>query len=336
MRSRRHIVVALAFLASWLSGLTGCHLGTRAAPILISRVAVSDATLGDNGALDITPEDLKQHLLAALDAAGRFRPLPPDQDARKDAPDSYRAKVELSFTRESDEPPQPGLQPGQAGAAMRRAEVALSLTLNPARGDGDGDQLRAVSNASRVFDASPGPKAEGARQAAYRAALDGALRQAASDLVMQADAAKKSNPELVADLASPDAGVRDSAVRQLAERKSPAAVPALIERLKDPDREVVLRAMGALQEIHDQRAVRPLIDLSERQDPAFVAQVIYVIGDLGGPEAEAFLFTQQNGSPEPQVRVAAAEASQILQRRRAERRGDKGKDGQSGVTRDEP
>ena len=326
--SRRHLCVALGIF-------TGCHLGTRAAPILISRVAVSDATLGDNGALNITPEDLKQHLLTALDAAGRFRPLPPDQDARKDAPDSYRAKVELSFTRESDEPSQPGGQPG-APAAMRRAEVALSLTLNPARGDGDADQLRAVSNASRVFDASPGPKAEGVRQAAYRAALDAALRQAATDLVMQSDAAKKSNPELVEDLASPDAGVRDSAVRQLAERKNPAAVPALIERLKDPDREVVLRAMGALQEIHDQRAVRPLIDLSERQDPAFVAQVIYVIGDLGGPEAEAFLFTQQNGSPEPQVRVAAAEASQILQRRRTERRGDKGKGGKSGVTRDAP
>jgi hypothetical protein len=306
-------------------------------------VAVSDATLGDNGALNLTPEDLRQHLLSALDAAGRFRPLPPDQDARKDAPDSYRAKVELTFTRESDETPSEPGEPGGSGAArapgaaaMRRAEVALSLTLNPARADGDGDQLGAVSSASRVFDASPGPRADGVREAAYRAALDAALRQAASDLVMQADAAHKSDPELVADLASPDAGVRDSAVRQLADRKNPAAVPALIERLKDPDREVVLRAMGALQEIRDQRAVRPLIDLSERQDPAFVAQVIYVIGDLGGPEAEAFLFTQQNGSPEAQVRVAAAEASQILQRRRTEGRGDKGKDGHSGGARDEP
>ncbi len=305
-------------------------------------MAVSDATLGDNGALNITPEELRQHLLSALDAAGRFRPLPPDQDARKDAPESYRAKVELTFTRESDETPAavaaptPSPQSAPGAAAMRRAEVALSLALNPARSDGDGDQLRAVSSASRVFDASPGPRADGVREAAYRAALDAALRQAASDLVMQADAARKSDRELVADLASPDAGMRDSAVRQLADRKNPAAVPALIERLKDPDREVVLRAMGALQEIRDQRAVRPLIDLSERQDPAFVAQVIYVIGDLGGPEAEAFLFTQQNGSPEPQVRVAAAEASQILQRRRAEGSGGKGKDGQSGGARNEP
>ena len=282
----------------------------------MSRVAVSDATLSDNGALNLTPDDLKQHLVEALDAAGRFRPLPPDQDARKDAPESYRAKVELTFTRESDE--------ASTGAAlMRKAEVALNLTLNPARSDGDGEQLRAVSSAARLFDASPGPKAEGLRQAAYRGALDAALRQAASDLLLQADAARKSEPELVADLASADAGVRDSAVRQLAERKSPAAVPALIERLKDPDREVVLHAMGALQEIRDQRAVKPLIELSERQDPAFVAQVIYVIGDLGGPEAEAFLFTQQNGSPEAQVRVAAAEASQTLQRRRVELRGDK-------------
>ncbi len=326
MGSGRHF-----FLLSLFS-LCGCHFKPRAETILISRVAVSGSTLSDNGALNITADELKQHLVEALDAAGRFRPLPPAQDDRKDAPESYRAKVELTFTRESDDPP--GTASG--GSAMRRAEVALTLTLSSARSDGDANQLRAVSSAARLFDGSPGPKLDGARQAAYRAALDAALKQAASDLLLQADAAKKSEPELVADLASTDAGLRDSAVRQLADRKSPAAVPALIERLKDPDREVVLRAMGALQAIRDQRAVKPLIELSERQDPAFVAQVIYVIGDLGGPEAEAFLFTQQNGSPEPQVRVAAAEASQTLQRRRTERRGDKGKGAPPSRTRDEP
>jgi len=243
---------------------------------------------------------------------------------------SYRAKVELSYTRESDD------ASVADAATLRRAEVGLSVTLDSGRSDADGQELKAAGSAARVFDAAPGPRAEAVRHAAYRAALDAALGAAASDLILQADAEHKSEPELIADLASPDAGVRDSAVRQLADRKSPAAVPALIERLKDPDRQVVLRAMGALQAIRDQRAVKPLIDLTERQDPAFVAQVIYILGDLGGPEAEAFLFTQQNGSPEAQVRVAATEASQILQRRRAEREGDKGKDGHPAVAKDQP
>jgi len=305
-----------------VAALAGCHLKPRAEPILVSRVAVSDSTLSGNGALNVSSEELKDRLVQALDASGRFRPLPPDQEARKGAPESYRVKAELTFTRESDDP-------SATGTVLRRAEVALNLTLSPAHGDGDSDQFRSVSSASRLFDPS-GPGGEGARGAAFRGALDQALKQAAGDLVLQADAAKRSDKELVADLASPDAGIRDSAVRQLSERKSPAAVPALIERLKDPDREVVLRSMGALQEIRDPRAVKPLIDLTERQDPAFVAQVIYVIGDLGGPEAEAFLFTQQTGSPEPQVRVAAAEASQTLQRRRAQAQvGEKAKLGQA-------
>jgi HEAT repeats len=317
----------LLWVPSLLAGVVGCHPQPRRAEILVSRVVVSDSTLSNNGALEISPEELKQHLVTALDSVGRYRPLPPEQEARKDAPSSYLAKVELTFTRESDEPP-------SGGAPLRRAEVALSLTLSPSHTDGEENQLRAVSSASRLFDpAADKPstdKNENPRLVAFRAALDQALQRAAFDLLLQADAAGKTEPQLVADLASPDAGVRDSAVRQLSERKSPAAVPALIERLKDPDREVVLRTLGALQEIRDPRAVRPLIDLTDRQDPAFVAQVIYVIGDLGGPEAEAFLFTLQNGSPDPQVRVAAAEASQTLRRKRDALQGDKAKVAQQG------
>jgi len=67
--------------------------------------------------------------------------------------------------------------------------------------------------------------------------------------------------------------------------------------------------------------VRPLIDLTERQDPSFVSQVIYVIGAIGGPDAEAFLFTLQNGSPDPQVRLAASEAAQELRKRQLAKKG---------------
>ena len=279
---------------------------------------VSDSTLSDNGALGVTPEDLKRHLVEAFDATGHFQPLPPDEEAKnevkKEAPLSYRVRIELGFTRESDE-----LTDG--GAPLRQAEVGLTLTLTPASLDGEGDQLRSESSASRLFDPGApgpggGPAAEKVRTLAFQGALDAALRHAAGELLLQVDAARKTDPELIADLDSGDAGMRDSALRQLAERRNAAAVPALIAHLKDPDREVVLRTMGALEGIRDQRAVRPLIDLTDRQDPAFVAQVVYVIGSLGGPDAEAFLFTLQTGSLDPQVRVAATEAAAELRRRR--------------------
>jgi hypothetical protein len=297
--------------------LASCHRQPQRAQILVSRITISEATLTDNAALEIDGKGLKQRLVDALDSTARFRPLPPDQEIKKSAPSSYGARVEISFTRDADEPA------GDGGNAMRRAEVGLVLTLVPAASDGDADQLRAESTAYRIFDLGPGladgpssPQAAKARTGAFHGALDAALRQAAGDLVLQVDAAGKTEAQLITDLSSPDAGVRDSAVRQLAERKNPAAVPALIERLKDPDRRVQLRAMGALEGIRDQRAVRPLIDLTERQDPSFVAQVIYVIGTIGGSDAEAFLFTLQNGATESEVRHAAAEASAELRRRR--------------------
>jgi len=114
--------------------------------------------------------------------------------------------------------------------------------------------------------------------------------------------------------------VRDSAIRQLADRRNPAAVPSLIEKLKDPDREVVMRAIGALEGIRDPRAVRPLIDLTDHQDPVFTAQVLYAIGAIGGADAEAFLFTLKNGSQDPDVRSAAAEAARELDRRKTPER----------------
>ena len=111
--------------------------------------------------------------------------------------------------------------------------------------------------------------------------------------------------------------MRDCAVNQLAERRNRAAVPALIELLKSDDHHTVMKSLGQLEAMRDQRAVKPLIDLTEKQDPEFVKQVVYVIGSIGGTDAEAFLFTLENGSQDAQVRAAAAEAAAELRQHRA-------------------
>ncbi len=276
----------------------------------VSRITVSEATLADNGALGMSATDFKDRLIRALQRTGRFIPVTQSAGAVAQAgvPEkkgAWRCRAEIAFTRESDEPLPDG------GTALRRAETGVGLQLT--QPDSEVGQLRADATGMRLFD----PAASPARVKAFRAALDAALDEAAAQLLVLIDAAGKSDEALIADLKSPDGGIRDAAVRQLADRNNPAAVPSLIERLNDPDRQVVLRAMGALEELHDQRAVRPLIDLTERQDPAFVAQILYVIGAIGGTDAEAFLYTLQNGSPDAQVRVAAGEAAAELRRRRS-------------------
>jgi hypothetical protein len=222
----------------------------------------------------------------------------------------YRCRAEVLLVREHDES-------GDAGA-LREIEVGIALQLHPTTSDAN--SLRSEASAQRLFAAGD----HDARRLAVRGALVAALRSAAEDLLIQVDSAGKTDTALIADLGAKDPRVRDCAVRQLADRRNPAAVPALVERLKDTDRQVVLRAMGALEALRDQRAVKPLIELTEHQDPTFVAQVAYVIGSIGGSEAEAFLYTLQNGSTDPQVRAAAAEASAELRQQRAVRGEDEG------------
>jgi HEAT repeat protein len=156
---------------------------------------------------------------------------------------------------------------------------------------------------------------------AWRAAAERATRQAADGLALAFAEDAKPLEEVIADLSSEDVRLRDHAVRVLAERRSPAAVPALLERLKDEDRRVVHRAVGALAQIGDERAVSPLIELSRSGDPSLTARVARIIGDIGGPEAEGYLLTLEAGHPDPRVRTAARAALQDLEARAAERKG---------------
>jgi HEAT repeat protein len=103
----------------------------------------------------------------------------------------------------------------------------------------------------------------------------------------------------------------------LADRKNPAAVPGLITRLQDPDPGIADRAVGALAQIGDPRGVGPIIELSRRREGPFVAQMVRAVGDIGGPEAEAYLETMASGHPDPLVAQAAQEALRDARRRRA-------------------
>jgi HEAT repeat protein len=145
--------------------------------------------------------------------------------------------------------------------------------------------------------------------------VDAAAVRAASGLALALTVAEKPDAELLRDLDASDGKLRDLAVQALADRRSPAAVPALVARLKDPDPEVADRAVGALAQIGDPRAVLPLIELTRRREGPFVAQIVRIIGDIGGDEARAYLETVRTGHPDPDVRDAAGKALSDLRRR---------------------
>jgi HEAT repeat protein len=159
----------------------------------------------------------------------------------------------------------------------------------------------------------------GGRREAWRKALAGAVRQASNGLALALSAEQKPVEQLVADLRSDEPRRRDQAVRVLGDRRSAAAVPALIALLRDPDPALAEQAAGALARIGDRRAVGPIIDFSLELDGGRqTARYARIVGDMGGSEARGYLLTLESGHVDPEVRAAAREALADLDAREQE------------------
>lgn len=218
------------------------------------------------------------------------------QSSKRQVPEDWSSRIEIMGLRELPDP---------EGDARVEIAIRLSLERPDLRVQTEGSGRAAFAG----FDAKAAPRA--AREAVL-GALEEALHGATAQLARQLAALEKSEAELIADLTSDDPEIRDVAVRMLSDRRSVAAVPALIERLKDSERDIQLRTVGALVEIGDPRAAPALVDATAQRDPGFVAQVSYALAQIGGPDAEAFLFTASTGHPDATVRRAASEALESL------------------------
>ncbi len=123
--------------------------------------------------------------------------------------------------------------------------------------------------------------------------------------------------DLIGALKSTDDRLQLFAVQRLGERKTRAAVPALIALLDEKTKpELALRAIGALIAIGDPAAAEPMIELARNKDPQFVLQVVFALGSLGGPTAEGYLVTLASGHPVEAVRRGAEDALAELGRKR--------------------
>ncbi len=218
---------------------------------------------------------------------------------------SYRARLEVVSVRR---------RPVDDGAAM--AELVLDLELEPVGGAGE-PVLETGVGAARI------PR--GMASNAWRTALEAAAREASVGLALALSEEAKTADKLVRDLRSKDARLREQAIRVLGDRRSEQAVPALVERLADPDPLLAERAAGALAQIRDPRAVGPLIDYSRRSDDgAHTARFARIIGDIGGSEARGYLQTLESGHLDPRVRAAAREALEDMDDRERDRSSDPG------------
>ncbi|HEX8910522.1 MAG TPA: HEAT repeat domain-containing protein [Anaeromyxobacteraceae bacterium] len=194
------------------------------------------------------------------------------------------------------------------------AIVAVTLELTPPEGE---PTRRESGSAAEPLGDGPDALRIGLEHAAAAA-----IGKAVSAVALQLAAERKGNAELVKDLASAEAPLRDHAVRVLADRGDREAVPALIERLHDPDPAVVERAIGALAQLRDPRAAAPLIALAHHREGPYVAQLARLLGDIGGPDSRAWLLTMSSGHPDEVVRGAAREALSEMAARERQARAD--------------
>lgn len=161
---------------------------------------------------------------------------------------------------------------------------------------------------------------EDRREATVRA-VEGVLDDLAASAGALVKASGMKDEELVKvlDDKAADAGselrLKRFAVKVLADRKNPAAVPALLEQLKDDDLDEVRQAIGALVELKDPRAASAMIDAAHSRDNLFQREVVFALGAIGGEEAEAYLFTMAQGHDEPAIRAAAQQALDELKAR---------------------
>jgi hypothetical protein len=282
-----------AIAAAALAALGGCPRSPQRQSV--DRIAVAET----EGALrlesiGISREEILRAAVEAIRAAPGFGPPAPEgEKARR-----WLGRVAVLG---ADTVP---------GGELQRAQVTLTFELSP---QGGGSALRETAGGEEPV--GPGPR--GLREAFDRATA-AALARAAAGFGLLLAAERKPERELVGDLGSPDARVRDVAVRALAERRHAGAVPALVERLSDPDPEVAERAIGALAQIGDPAAVPALVRLAQRRQGPSAAALARIIGDIGGPDARAYLLTLASGHPDAQVRSAAQQALDEMAAREAE------------------
>jgi len=225
-----------------------CKPSARSGALQVGQITVSESILAGKPEIGESSEQLRKELGQILEATGRFA-------MKEGGPVTIRMEIERAQRVFA---PVPVIEQGQSPAEREMAEVALDLEMLSAGPQGELDRLLAEGEARRPTNADD-TLDPAARHAAFDAALDAAMREAVTALKDQIEARRKTDDQLIADLSSQEARARDYAIRVLADRRSPAAVPQLIERLQDPNPDVARRAAGALIAVGDRRAVRPRV-----------------------------------------------------------------------------
>lgn len=273
-------------------GLCECsRKDTSKSPVFV--LGVDDRASGGQSGVKFDVEKCDKILLDTLNESFHLRPV----SKRSDKVMRLQAIIDLASEQESNTDEESGVY---------RA-VQVQLRLSPAPGS-EGDPITSTGKAFLVQNPDSVQKDEGFG-VVYKLAVANAVKY----LDVQIDARSMSMDDLRKGLHSPDAQRRLYTLRSLRDRNSKKLYKDIIALLHDRDNEVALEAIGVLVNQHDQRAVIPLIRMSDSRDHVFLLQLISALSELGGPVARGYLFTLASGHASRDIRQRASEALEQLQ-----------------------
>lgn len=293
--------VARALLAALLTSVLGacgsCGAGDR--PIVSVQI-VDRLTAVQGAALEFDHAALE----AAARQAARGWTGFSIRDARADEV-GWQLTVEVQALAEREARDDAGV----ARSGERHRAAAVGMTLAALRDAGGAGPQRYEADGLAAADVPA------------KAPIDELLRQAvasaASGVGTSIHLAAARDDEVLRALSGKDRNLRLRAIGIAGDRRLSAAIGPLTEIVKNEEEDVdsVLKAVGALVAIGDERAVPALIDAGRNRPPAYLNPILFAVAQLGGSKAEGYLFTVANGHPDPDVRRNASDALAELRRR---------------------
>jgi hypothetical protein len=251
---------------------------------VVTRIRVKDHTPADRRPAPVSAEELTAMVREALGGAGVAV-------AEQAAPGAWRVSVELEVVYGVTDGGGIAAQavPGTA-KALWEAEIRMRP---PESEEGFYAHVQGVDEAPFAGDAAALP-------GTIRERLKNGAASVAKAVRARGDAFARDVPALVDGLSDADPAVRIASAARLAMLKAPQAVPALTARIaKEPEREVVLRMVGALAEIGDDRATDALIHLADPKDRELLRGVVDALSTMGGQRVTDFLdILSTHDSPE--------------------------------------
>ncbi len=289
----------LALVGLWAAG--GCKDSApapdAATPPPAARLVVTALTVVDGTPAALKPAGLAEAALQAiarkgLTGAGLTLDTPPaDTDWRVEV----AARVTYGLTDGT------GLLAAEA-AGSAKAHWGVEIELRPPDRP-EASHVWLEGEAQAPF--TPGGEALAAVLTAQATA---AFAPVQSSLTARRKSLALSPVALVATLSDPSAEVRWAAVDRLAELRATSAVPALAAHAAtETSREIVLRVVGALSEIGDERAAEALIGLADPRDRELLRAVVDALSVVGGERVDDFFSLLANHDA-PDVRALIAQA----------------------------